>query len=165
VGQDFARLEDGQMKKVGGHPAPLLVEMPLVCVLFDVFKARKVHLRQEAIDVQNLSVHGRSKFGSFVIGWFVRLFGRLVALPIVLHTTGPLVPDLIGAGVDNLAERLERMVEGWEARELQELQRQKEAALQVIHDEESALDSTLNCFYFQFRKLQETFPSSDFDKA
>lgn len=165
VGTDFARLEDGQMKKVGKHPTPLQVEMPMICVPPDVFEARKKHIRQKAVDAQADPAMSRSKFEAFVVGWLVRLFGRRAFLPFVIHNPGPLFTDLIGASIDNLAERLERKLEAVQEKELQELQAQKEEAFKAIQSEEGALIYTLDSFQLLLRELQDTFPSSDLNKA
>lgn len=158
VGLEFATLQpDGSMKKNPGEiPDPFLVEMPISCTLPD--RLQQLHNEKQAQERQLGQEIQKIEDGNVMVG---AVLGSL---------------DFLGVGLDVLmafeegikAARLTKVVIfglKWGLKGISEQvgkgsRRKKEATLELVKDEQSALIHAIDSFYDFEQELTDSFPES-----
>ena len=157
VGMDFAELQpDGSMRKIPGkHPKPLQVEMPLVCVLPDKFKAQVDALKEKQAKLlgQPSSALGRT---------LADLYG-IVAGSVVHFLRGFLLGGFQFA--DTIIDKLLYFVELSAEKRKEEAERlrvQRENTLKAVQNEQTAVEHAVTSYLVLVRQLERDFPDSVF---
>lgn len=171
VGKNFARPQDDQMKKIGKNPKPFQVEMPLVCVLPDLFIAQQELIQEEEqrLKKEPVKVTRRTPLKvrlSLMAGIVTRVAGKVMPIFYTPILSRPLylIEDQLIASLAEFFERGVKKEEEARKAELEQLIRKRDEALHAIQDEKAAIEYAKTCFMYQFKKLEEDLPESDFSK-
>jgi hypothetical protein len=164
VGVNFAdpKIEDGVMsmvKKPGAIPHPLNVEMPLACVIPDKLKVELQKLKEEEERTRNASVVVAPKLGFFA--WL----GKVVSGAInVIQTRLPPELRLSDSSLRRLTQLLTsgaRAGEATAAAESERLLRERDASLEKVTDQKSAVDHVIKNFISLIKILEAEYPHSN----
>jgi len=159
VGMRFAELQpNGSMRKIpGAYPQPFQIEMPLVCVLPDNFKAQIDSLKARQVQIQPHS--------STLDRPLADLLG-LVAGSVVRFARGFLLGSY--QFTDTVIDRLLNFVElsaGKRREEAERLRLQRENTLKAVRDEQTAVEHAITSYLVLVRQLERDFPESVFSRT
>lgn len=158
VGMEFAELQpNGSMRKIPGkHPKPFQVEMPLVCVLPDKFKAQV-----DALKEKQAKLLGQQP-SSALRRTFADLFG-IVTGNVVRFLRGFLLGGY--QFTDTIIDKLLNFVELSAEKRKEEAERlriQRENTFKTVQNEQTALEHAVTSYLVLVHQLQRDFPDSVF---
>ncbi|MUG94132.1 hypothetical protein F7734_17750 [Scytonema sp. UIC 10036] len=164
VGSGFATLQpDGSMRKISGAAfQPFQVEVPLACVLPDGLKAKLVELAQQKKQLETQQIGKTNIFSNF-LGLAGQFFVD-TALGFALDALFPFLPpefqftkhifDKVDNGIFSSINKNHK-------NKLEVLGAEREKSLNLVKDEETALNHAFDSFLYIEQKLDRDFPESD----
>lgn len=153
VGSNFATPQaDGSMKKTGETPCPFLLEVPIACVVPDLFKAGLSELinQQHKLERRNiLSNLGRWIKPMLNIGFVILGFADLGLVTYLLE----ILLDSMGLLGQEQEEATAKRSKG--------LRQKRDTSIKQVKNEQTALRHSLNSFLCIQNKFGIDFPKSD----
>jgi hypothetical protein len=159
VGKGFAALQpDGTMRKSGQAPHPYQIEMPLACVLPDRMRLELTRLMNKRKELEQKQTEVKAD-----LSWWEEMCGFLGE---VINAVKDLLPERFQYGAEVLkrlvdlasAEPLKKKEDAIRRSEQRRLE--KEATLNAVNSEETALNHVIACFGHIESKLEVSFPES-----
>lgn len=165
IGPDFAesKVQNGVVtmtKKAGAMPHPFNVEMPLACVIPDklIVELRNIQKEEESTRKRRVEVTANLSF----FEWLGKVFGGAV------EAVRRRLPEELQFGDAALRRLTELSTSGARAREATaalesaRLRRERDASLQLVIDQKTAMAHVIDNFVGLVETLEAKYPHSNF---